>query len=52
MFFDVLLLGKAQKYHSIEAKKVAGSMLDNLHKPEDGATILSYSEMISAKSKV
>jgi uncharacterized protein YbjT (DUF2867 family) len=49
-FFDVFLLGKAQKYHSIEAKKVAESMLDNLHKPKEGATILSYSEMISAKS--
>ena len=45
-FFDVFLLGKAQKYHSIEAKKVAESMLDNLHKPKDGATILRYSEMI------
>ena len=51
-FFDVFLLGKAQKYHSIEAKKVAESMLDNLHKPKEGATILRYSEMISAKSKV
>jgi len=48
-FFDVFLLGKAQKYHSIEAKKVAESMLDNLHKPKEGATVLSYSEMISAK---
>ena len=48
-FFDVFLLGKAQKYHSIEAKKVAESMLDNLHKPKDGATILRYSEMISSK---
>ena len=47
-FFDVFLLGKAQKYHSIEAKKVAESMLDNLHKPKEGATVLSYSEMISA----
>jgi uncharacterized protein YbjT (DUF2867 family) len=47
-FFDVFLLGKAQKYHSIEAKKVAESMLDNLHKPNEGATVLSYSEMISA----
>jgi len=27
---------------------VAESMLDNLHKPKDRATILSYSEMISA----
>lgn len=52
MFFDVFLLGKAQKYHSIEAKNVAGSMLDNLHKPKEGATILRYSEMIIAKSKV
>ena len=49
-FFDVFLLGKAQKYHSIEAKKVAESMLANLHKPKDGATILRHSEMISAKS--
>jgi uncharacterized protein YbjT (DUF2867 family) len=49
-FFDVFLLGKAQKYHSIEAKKVAESMLHNLHKPKEGATILRYSEMISAKS--
>ena len=48
-FFDVFLLGKAQKYHSIEAKKVAESMLANLHKPKEGATILRYSEMISAK---
>jgi len=48
-FFDVFLLGKAQKYHSIEAKIVAESMLDNLHKPKEGATVLSYSEMISAK---
>ena len=51
-FFDIFLLGKTQKYHSIEAKKVAESMLDNLHKPKEGATILRYSEMISAKSKV
>ena len=50
--FDLFFLGKAQKYHSIEAKKVAESMLDNLHKPKEGATILRYSEMISAKSKV
>ena len=49
-FFDLFLLGKARKYHSIEAKKVAESMLDNLHKPKEGATILRYSEMISAKS--
>ena len=48
-FFDVCLLGKARKYHSIKAKKVAESMLDNLHKPKEGATVLSYSEMISAK---
>lgn len=48
-FFDVFLLGKAQKYHSIEAKKVAESMLDNLHKPKERATILRYSEMISSK---
>jgi uncharacterized protein YbjT (DUF2867 family) len=48
-FFDFFLLGKTQKYHSIEAKKVAESMLDNLHKPKDGATILRYSEMISSK---
>ncbi|NBW59296.1 MAG: NAD-dependent epimerase/dehydratase family protein [Crocinitomicaceae bacterium] len=47
-FFDVFLLGKTRKYHSIEAKKVAESMLDNLHKPKEGATVLSYSEMISA----
>jgi uncharacterized protein YbjT (DUF2867 family) len=47
-FFDLFLLGKAKKYHSIKAKKVAESMLDNLHKPKDRATILSYSEMISA----
>ena len=52
LFFDVFLLGKTQKYHSIEAKKLAESMLDNFHKPNDGATILRYSEMISAKSKV
>jgi len=48
-FFDVFLLGKAKKYHSIKAKKVAESMLDNLHKPQKEATILRYSEMISAK---
>jgi len=47
-FFDVFLLGKTRKYHSIEAKKVAESMLYNLHKPKEGATVLSYSEMISA----
>jgi uncharacterized protein YbjT (DUF2867 family) len=49
-FFDVFLLGKAQKYHSIKAKKVAESMLDNLHKPQNEAAILRYSEMINAKS--
>jgi hypothetical protein len=49
MFFDVFLLVKARKYHSIEAIKVAESMLDNLHMPKEGATVLSYSEMISAK---
>jgi hypothetical protein len=49
-FFDVFLLGKAQKYHSIKAKKVAESMLDNLHKPQKEAAILRYSEMINAKS--
>jgi uncharacterized protein YbjT (DUF2867 family) len=47
-FFDVFLLGKAQKYHSIEAKKVAESMLDNLHKPQKGATVLQYENMINA----
>jgi uncharacterized protein YbjT (DUF2867 family) len=47
-FFDVFLLGKAQKYHSIEAKKVAESMLDNLHKPKKGATVLKYQKMINA----
>jgi uncharacterized protein YbjT (DUF2867 family) len=47
-FFDVFLLGKAQKYHSIEAKKVAESMLDNLHKPKEGATVLKYQKMINA----
>jgi len=47
-FFDVFLLGKAQKYHSIEAKKVAESMLDNLHKPKKGATVLQYENMINA----
>jgi uncharacterized protein YbjT (DUF2867 family) len=46
-FFDVFLLGKAQKYHSIEAKKVAESMLDNLHKPKEGATVLKYQKMIN-----
>ena len=45
-FFDIFLLGKTQKYHSIEAKKVAESMLDNLYKPKYEATILRYSEMI------
>ena len=49
-FFDVFLLGKAQKYHSIKANKVAESMLDNLHKPQKEAAILRYSEMINAKS--
>ena len=46
-FFDVFLLGKAQKYHSIEAKKVAESMLDNLHKPQKGASVLQYEKMIN-----
>jgi uncharacterized protein YbjT (DUF2867 family) len=46
-FFDVFLLGKAQKYHSIEAKKVAESMLDNLHKSKDGATVFQYEKMIN-----
>ena len=47
-FFDVFLLGKAQKYHSIEAKKVAESMLDNLHKPQNGASVLQYEKMITS----
>ena len=46
-FFDLFLLGKAQKYHSIEAKKVAESMLDNLHKPKEGASVLQYEKMIN-----
>jgi len=46
-FFDVFLLGKAQKYHSIEAKKVAESMLDNLHKPQKGASVFQYDKMIN-----
>ena len=46
-FFDVFLLGKARKYHSIEAKKVAESMLDNLHKPKEGASVLQYEKMIN-----
>jgi len=46
-FFDVFLLGKARKYHSIEAKKVAESMLDNLHKPQKGAIVLQYQKMIN-----
>jgi uncharacterized protein YbjT (DUF2867 family) len=47
-FFDVFLLGKAQKYHSIEAKKVAESMLENFHKPKKGAIVLQYENMINA----
>ena len=46
-FFDVCLLGKARKYHSIEAKKVAECMLDNLHKPQKGAIVLQYENMIN-----
>ena len=46
-FFDVFLLGKAQKYHSIEAKKVAESMLENFHKPKKGAIVLQYENMIN-----
>ena len=46
-FFDVFLLGKARKYHSIEAKKVAESMLANLHKSKEGATVLQYEKMIN-----
>jgi hypothetical protein len=42
------LLGKTQKYHSIEAKKVAESMLDNLHKPQNGASVLQYEKMITS----
>ena len=47
-FFDVFLLGKAQKYHSIEAKKVAESMLTNLHKSQKGASVFQYEKMINA----
>jgi hypothetical protein len=47
-FFDVFLLGKTRKYHSIKAKKVAESMLDYLHKPKEGATVLQYENMINA----
>jgi uncharacterized protein YbjT (DUF2867 family) len=47
-FFDVFLLGKTRKYHSIKAKKVAESMLDNLHKPKEGATVLEYQKMITS----
>ena len=47
-FFDVFLLGKAQKYHSIEAKKVAESMLENFHKPKKGARVLQYENMITS----
>jgi hypothetical protein len=47
-FFDVFLLGKAQKYHSIEAKKVTESMLYNLHKPQKGATVLQYQKMTTS----
>jgi uncharacterized protein YbjT (DUF2867 family) len=46
-FFDVFLLGKTRKYHSIEAKKVAESMLDNLHKPQKGASVFQYDKMIN-----
>jgi len=46
-FFDVFLLGKTRKYHSIEAKKVAESMLYNLHKPQKGATVFQYEKMIN-----
>ena len=38
--FNVFLLGKA--------KKVAESMLDNLHKPKEGATVLQYEKMITS----
>ena len=47
-FFDLFLLEKARKYHSIEAKKVAESMLDNLHKPQKGSTFLLYEKMANA----
>ena len=46
-FFDVFLLGKTRKYHSIEAKKVAESMLYNLHKSQKGASVLQYEKMIN-----
>jgi hypothetical protein len=46
-FFDVFLLGKTRKYHSIEAQKVAESMLYNLHKPQKGASVFQYDKMIN-----
>ena len=46
--FDVFLLGKAKKYHSIEAKKVTESMLDNLHTSKTGASVLHYEKMSNA----
>ena len=46
--FDVFLLGKAKKYHSIEAKKVTESMLDNLHKPKKGVAVLQCQKMSNA----
>jgi len=46
-FFDVFLLGKTRKYHSIKAKKVAESMLHNLHKPQKGASVFQYDKMIN-----
>ena len=47
-FFDLFLLEKARKYHSIEAKKVAESRLDNLYKPKKGATVLQYEKRSNA----
>ena len=46
--FDVFWLGKAHKYQSIEAKKVAESRLDNLYKPKKGATVLQYEKRSNA----
>jgi uncharacterized protein YbjT (DUF2867 family) len=44
-FFDLLLFGSLQKYHSISAKKLAVSMRQNSFQNQKGAQILVYPDI-------
>lgn len=48
-FFDLLLFGSLQKYHSISAKKLAVSMRQQSFQNQKGAQLIVYPDLIHKK---